>query len=85
MDTPILDMIFSRPLPRALSRFASAFFSETFSMTPRRTRSRTDSMARYGLTAAAPYPISRATWWHSRTSPASTTRPARVRDFCLIR
>src|SRR5213078_3174363 len=29
--------------------------------------------------------MSRATWWHSRTSPASTTSPARVRDFCLIR
>ena len=43
MDTPILDMIFSRPLPRALSRLASAFFSVSFgspAMTPRRTRSR---------------------------------------------
>ncbi len=63
MDTPILDMIFSRPLPRALSRLASAFFSVSFGSpaTPRRTRSRTDSMARYGLTAAAPYPTSSAT------------------------
>ncbi|CAM5722263.1 hypothetical protein STENM223S_03440 [Streptomyces tendae] len=50
---------------------------------PARTRSSTDSIARYGLTAAAPKPMSRATWWTSRTSPASTSRPTSVR--CLVR
>ena len=54
MDTPILDMIFSRPLPSALMRFAAALSAETFSSTPRRTMSCTDSSARYGLTRAAP-------------------------------
>ena len=54
MDTPILDMIFSRPLPSALIRFAAAFFADTPSSTPRRTMSWTVSRARYGLTAAAP-------------------------------
>ena len=37
------------------------------------------------MTAAAPWPISRATWCTSRTSPASTTRPTLVRVFSLIR
>ena len=42
-------------------------------------------MARYGFTAAAPYPISSATWWTSRTSPASTIRPTWVRVFSRTR
>ena len=54
MDTPILDMIFSRPLPSALITLAPAFRTVTPSITPRRTRSWADSMARYGQTAAAP-------------------------------
>ena len=36
-------------------------------------------MARYGFTAAAPYPMRSATWCTSRTSPASTTSEIRVR------
>ena len=54
METPILDMIFSRPLPRALTVFSEAFLAVTPSSRPRRTMSCTVSRARYGLTAAAP-------------------------------
>ncbi len=54
MDTPIFDMILSRPLPSALMRLAAALSDETFSSTPQRTMSWTDSSARYGLTRAAP-------------------------------
>ncbi len=41
--------------------------------------------ARYGLIAAAPYPMSRHMWWHSRASPASTTNPTLVRAFSRMR
>ena len=54
MDTPIFDMILSRPLPSALIRLPLALRAETFASTPRRTMSWTDSSARYGLTTAAP-------------------------------
>ena len=54
MDTPILDMILSRPLPSALTRFSAAFLAVTPSSAPLRTMSCTVSRARYGLTAAAP-------------------------------
>ena len=37
------------------------------------------------MTAAAPYPISSATWWTSRTSPASTSSPTWVRVFSRTR
>ena len=47
--------------------------------------SSTVSIARYGLTAAAPYPMSSATWWTSRTSPASMTSPTWVRVFSRTR
>ena len=75
METPILDMTLSTPLPSALTRLRMAFSGVSPVMTPRRTRSSTLSMARYGLTAAAPYPMSSATWCTSRTSPASTSKP----------
>ena len=60
METPIFDMIFKRPFPRALTRFSVAFFAVTSSSTPRRTMSATVCRARYGFTAAAPKPISKA-------------------------
>ncbi len=43
------------------------------------------SKARYGLMAAAPYPLRRAMWWTSRASPDSTTRPTRVRVLSRTR
>ena len=85
VDTPILDMIFSSPLPSALIRLAAACRVVIPSSAPLRTRSSTDSMARYGQTQEAPYPISRAMWWHSRASAASTIRPTLVRVRSLIR
>ena len=85
MDTPILDMIFSRPLFRALIRLPAALSSATPSSTPRRAMFWTVSTARYGSTAEAPKPMSRAMWWHSRASPDSTIRPTRVRVFSRIR
>ena len=85
MDTPILDMILSSPLPSALIRLAAALAADRFSSSPRRTMSCTDSSARYGLTAAAPYPMSSAMWWASRASPHSTTRPTLVRVRSRIR
>ncbi len=54
VDTPIFDMIFSRPLPSALIRFAAALRLVTGPSKPERARSSTVSMARYGQTAAAP-------------------------------
>jgi len=85
VDTPILDMILSRPLPSALIRLAAALGADRFSSSPRRTMSCTDCSARYGLTAAAPYPMSSATWWASRASAHSTTRPTLVRVRSRIR
>src|ERR1035441_2419568 len=78
-------MILSRPLPSALIRLSAAFFAVMFSSTPRLTMSWTVSSARYGFTAAAPYPMSSAMWWHSRASPASTISPAWGRGRSLIR
>ena len=54
METPILDMIFSRPLPSALITLASALRTVTWPSTPRRARSAAEARARYGHTAAAP-------------------------------
>ena len=51
---PILDMTFRTPLPSALTRLRTACSGATPSMLPRATRSSTVSIARYGLTAAAP-------------------------------
>ncbi|OPZ51967.1 MAG: hypothetical protein BWY91_02511 [bacterium ADurb.BinA028] len=62
-------------------RLATAFSGVIPVSAPLRTMSSTDSIARYGLTAAAPKPMSRATWWTSRTSPASMSRPTWVRVF----
>ena len=61
-EMPIFDMILSTPLPSALMRFLTAFSGVMPVIMPLRTRSSTDSIARYGLIADAPYPISRATW-----------------------
>ena len=44
-----------------------------------------ESSARYGLTAAAPNPMSSAMWCTSRASPVSITRPTRVRVFSRTR
>ena len=44
-----------------------------------------ESRARYGLTAAAPKPMSSAMWWTSRASPVSITRPTLVRVFSRTR
>ena len=43
------------------------------------------SSAMYGLTAAAPKPMSSAMWWTSRASPVSMTRPTWVRVFSRTR
>ncbi|CFN69996.1 Uncharacterised protein [Bordetella pertussis] len=44
-----------------------------------------DSSARYGWMASAPYPPSSAKWCTSRAEPVSTTRPALVRRPARIR
>ena len=44
-----------------------------------------ESSARYGLTAAAPYPMRSAIWCTSRASPVSITRPTFVRVFSRTR
>ncbi len=85
VEMPILLITLRTPLPSAFTRLRTAFSGAMSVMMPRRTRSSTDSIARYGLTAAAPYPMSRATWWTSRTSPASTMSPAMVRSFWRTR
>ena len=46
METPILLMTFSTPLPRALTRLRTAFSGVIPVMTPRRAMSSTDSIAR---------------------------------------
>ena len=82
---PILDMIFSTPLPRPLIRFCTAWASVTPGRWPLRTSSSQLSIARYGFTAEAPNPMSTATWWTSRTSPASTSSEILVRLALLSR
>jgi hypothetical protein len=79
VEMPIFDMIFRTPLPSPLMRFRVAFSGVTPVSMPLRTSSSQDSMARYGLTADAPYPMSSAMWCTSRTSPASTTMPTFMR------
>lgn len=69
---PIFDMIFSTPLPSALMTFLTACSGVIPGIMPARTRFSQVSIARYGLIAEAPYPMRVATWWTSRTSPAST-------------
>ncbi len=51
---PILDMIFSTPLPSALIRFLTACSGVIPVIIPLRTRSSAVSIARYGLIADAP-------------------------------
>ena len=51
---PILLMTFSTPLPSAFTRFRTAFSALTPGTRPALARFSTDSMARYGFTAAAP-------------------------------
>jgi hypothetical protein len=79
VEMPIFDMIFSTPLPSAVMTLRTASSGVTPASTPERTRSSQVSIARYGLTADAPYPTRSATWCTSRTSPASTTRPTFMR------
>ena len=54
VETPIFDMTLRTPLPSAFTMLRIAFSGVTSVMMPRRTRSSTDSSARYGFTAAAP-------------------------------
>ncbi len=51
---PILDMTLSTPLPSALIRLRIAFSGVRSPSAPAAARSSTLSIARYGLTAAAP-------------------------------
>ena len=51
---PILDMIFSTPLPSALMRFLTAFSGVMPVSMPLSTSCSAVSMARYGLIAEAP-------------------------------
>jgi hypothetical protein len=51
---PILDITFSTPLPKLLIKFLTAFSGVIPVITPCRTKSSADSIARYGLTHAAP-------------------------------
>ena len=60
-EMPIFDMIFSTPLPSALIRFLTAFSGVMPVTRPLRTSCSAVSIARYGLIADAPYPISSAT------------------------
>ena len=85
METPIFDITFKTPLPKDLIKFLTAFSGVIPVITPWRTRSSALSIARYGFTAAAPKPINNATWWTSRTSPDSTTKPTLVRLFSRIK
>src|SRR6266545_4229849 len=62
VDTPIFDITLRTPLQSDFTRFLTACSgSVPGRYVARRARSSTDSSARYGLTAPAPYPISRAT------------------------
>ena len=85
VEMPILDIIFSTPLVQALMKLRSALGLLMPAMTPSSMRSWMVSNARYGLMAAAPYPMSSAMWCTSRASPHSTTRPTWVRVFSRIR
>ena len=51
---PILDITLRTPLPRLLMRFLTAFSGVIPVITPCNTKSSADSIARYGLTHAAP-------------------------------
>ena len=82
---PILDMTLRTPLPKDLIKLRTAFSGVIPVITPCRTKSSAVSIAKYGLTAAAPYPIRSATWCTSRTSPASTTSPTLVLVFSRIK
>ena len=53
-EMPILDMIFSTPLPSPLMRFFTAFSAVIPVIMPLRTSSSAVSIARYGLIAEAP-------------------------------
>ena len=78
---PIFDITLSTPLPSARTRLrAAAAGSATVGSRPAVNSSSTVSIARYGLIAPAPYPISSAAWCTSRQSPVSTTRPTLVRS-----
>ena len=82
---PILDITLRTPLPKDLIKLRTAFSGVIPVITPCRTKSSAVSIAKYGLTAAAPYPIKRATWCTSLTSPASITSPTLVRVFSRIK
>ena len=62
VETPIFDITFRTPLPKDLIKFLTAFSGVIPEITPCRTKSSALSIARYGLTAAAPNPINNATW-----------------------
>ena len=62
MDTPIFDITFNTPLPKDLIKFLTAFSGVIPVITPCLTKSSALSIAKYGLTAAAPKPINSATW-----------------------
>ncbi len=85
MDTPIFDIVLRTPLPSPLIRFRAAWCGEMSPSTPRALRSSTVAIARYGFTALAPYPTSRAMWCTSRASPDSTMSPTWVRVFSRTR
>ena len=61
VEIPIFDITFRTPLPRDLIKFATAFSGVMPVITPWRTKSSADSIARYGLIAAAPKPTRSAT------------------------
>ena len=61
VETPILDITFNTPLPSDLIKLRTAFSGVIPVITPCLTRSSALSIARYGLTAAAPKPINKAT------------------------
>ena len=85
VEIPIFDITFRTPLPSDLIKLATAFSGVIPVITPWRTKSSADSIARYGLIAAAPNPTNSATWCTSRTSPDSTIKPTLVRVFSRIK
>ena len=54
VEIPILLMTLSKPLPKPFTRFRTAVSGEAPATTPVRTKFSTDSIAKYGFTAAAP-------------------------------